>query len=179
MMNNINMATDYDSFKMKDLISCETSNKPTDPHFSMALCLANSVLMRNTYQNEDNDNVSKVESMNYNYLNELNDHVLSRTVFFKEFEKPMLSLYQCSNLTNNFEIHIMCSKNYYTTPSFYDDRIYYQNYANNSERMDILVEKNECPFEKFTLHNNPFYSQCISMNSFLINDSDAEDSTTN
>uniref|UniRef100_A0A0N5C9V6 Uncharacterized protein n=1 Tax=Strongyloides papillosus TaxID=174720 RepID=A0A0N5C9V6_STREA len=178
-MSNINMVTDYDSLKMKDLITYETSNKPTDPHFSMALCLANSVLMRNTFQNEDNDNLSKMESMNYNYFNELNDHVPSRTVFFKEFEKPMLSLYQYNNMTNNFEIQMMCRENYYTTPSFYDDKIYFQNYANYFERMDNFVKKNDYPFEEFTFRYTSFYHQYTSMNSFIINDSDTEDSTTN
>ncbi|CEF60133.1 Hypothetical protein SRAE_X000187300 [Strongyloides ratti] len=190
-MNNYDMVTDYRSFEMEDLIAIETSNKPTDPHFSMALCLANSVLIKNNVENKDLKNIDMIESMPcYNTFTNLVDHVPHKKIIFQELGTHQSSLieYNNSNITNqqeaNKKMHYLSNvKNFdnvetkieddetcYIFRPYGKDKLYHRNDNNYLETINERDNKNYYSSEKFESYYTPCYHRCTSINCFSMTD---------
>uniref|UniRef100_A0A0K0EGE4 Homeobox-containing protein n=1 Tax=Strongyloides stercoralis TaxID=6248 RepID=A0A0K0EGE4_STRER len=184
-MNNYNMIIDDKSFEMKDLIDIETSNRPTDPHFSMALCLANSVLLKNNVENEELKSIDMFESMSYYNSNNFADHVQNKKFIFEELETKQSSLPDYNNYNiNNHEVnermnYLSNVKNVediekkldddeicYIFRPYCKDKLYHNNDNSHLETMNNSNNQNYYSSEKLEFCYTPYYHSCTSTNCF-------------
>uniref|UniRef100_A0A0N4ZB18 Fork-head domain-containing protein n=1 Tax=Parastrongyloides trichosuri TaxID=131310 RepID=A0A0N4ZB18_PARTI len=131
-MDDVYKMNDFVPIMTEDITVMEASNEPTDPHFSMALCLANSVLRRSvTKKDKNNGDVAKFEPVKQKIFNNFTNSIQNKGNSNKELETHKLSI---SEYDSNFTTLHNCTpdvRRNYENFNYLGDKDYWKFYSNN------------------------------------------------